>query len=1066
MVDLEATLRSSLDGRYDIEHEIGRGGMSVVFRAHDVKHNRTVAVKAIRPELSRQIGAERFQREIEVVAGLTHPHILPLHDSGEASGLLYYVMPYIEGGSLRSRMESEGALPEADAIRIVGEIADALGYAHEHDVVHRNVKPGNILLAGNHALLADFGIAHLASGDRETLTLAGLALGTPAYLSPEQASGEKDIDGRSDIYSLGCVLYEALSGSPPFSEDSIRAMLLHQMVDTPVSVRSLNDRVSQVAERIVEAAIRKEPSERFQTGEQMAQALELASGSRYGGIQTRILRRLGVPRRHVDRARMAMAASAAALAVLLLFAVWIRERGAGDSLRADVRYVVVDRVSDDASDAERRLSRDAARGLRIMLSDWESVSVVPEAAMDGPTAELTVAGMPQSSFILGSNLARRFGADFLVQVQAFELGRVNRLAPGGIEGDVRIEAVRRKPEDGAVTDDFVASGPVDSLELLMTDIAMQLLELDGEPADYGVLLHRSQDHRSVQDFEEGRKALRSWRLAEAQRLFEASIARDPSFALAHHYLAQTMYWRLERDAERLRELGPLIDYHSTQADREGTDKRLRPRERDEVNAFSAFWAGDYDLARARYDSLISFESADIESIVLRGAVEVEDPILEVREDGIPLPRQNLNVARAMFDTAIALSPRWELSWGHMHDIDRKVAESAYKGTTYGFELPGEQLVRPYEIRDVAEQQWFCLTVKADTLAWDPRSPSDCPGDLVSKSAAAAMQSRTVERLDRATQVERDPARAHQELAQFLMWERSLPRCDADPVHTDSLAEMARRHGERALAIRKDTTPQDRVMLASLYLGTGNLESAITATNRALDELRGGMSDMSEQITPPPIGAANPYLAAGRAHPAVEILELVWGDNTSRLFDPQDPERSIDSNGMDATLKALLALGTLGETGSDVTDRIELLKRAWSDPQLSERDRVALRLASLSYVGPALANSRGEWKEWFDGWNQYGLDVPPVWQGMLAMEESPPDLVTARARLDEAVENLSAFPANRPVSAEELYLPLVLAERTGATVIEEELRRRLSRCALRLDEFDPGWGMWSSLGLID
>jgi hypothetical protein len=275
--------------------------------------------------------------------------------------------------------------------------------------------------------------------------------------------------------------------------------------------------------------------------------------------------------------------------------------------------------------------------------------------------------------------------------------------------------------------------------------------------------------------------------------------------------------------------------------------------------------------------------------------------------------------------------------------------------------------------------------------------------------------------------------------------------------------VARRHVERALVIRRDTTPQDRILLASLYLGSGDLESAIAATERALDDLPGWVSRDS---TPPPTAAANSFLAAGRAHPAVEILERVWGENTTGLTDPQDRERSIDAYGMYPVLYALLALGMLEENGSDVTDRIDRLRRAWSDPQLSERDRVALRLASLSYVGPALAHLPDEWEKWFGGWNQYGLDVPPVWKGLFAAAESPPDSLEARARLDEELENLSADPSDRPVRAEDLYLPLVLAERIGAADVEGELRGRLSRCALQLDGFDPGWAMRSSPGLDD
>jgi len=1062
MVDLEATLRSTLDGRYDIEHEIGRGGMSVVFRAHDVKHNRTVAVKAIRPELSRQIGPERFQREIEVVAGLTHPHILPLHDSGEASGLLYYVMPHIEGGSLRDRMESEGALPEADAIRIVREIADALGYAHEHDVVHRDVKPGNILLAGNHALLADFGIAHLASGDHETLTLAGLALGTPAYLSPEQASGETEVDGRSDIYSLGCVLYEALSGSPPFSGDSIRAMLVHQMVDTPPPVRSLNEGVSPDAESIVEIAFRKEADQRFQTAAEMAEALDFA-GSRFKRIPVPLLGRLAVPRKSADRFRLVIAAATAVIAAAALFGIRaIITGGDQPSERPVVRYVVVDYAADDASEIERQLGRRAARYLIDGLDGWTSVSVVPDAAMDGPMTQLRTAGMSRSSLALGAGLAQRLGVDRLIRVQAQDLGGLMRPAGGQLQGNVRVSTTILDPSGQEEYQHIPTRGPADSLDVLMAEVAMQLLELDGEPADYRSLIERSPDHRAIQDYQDGREALRQWRLAEAHRAFESAIARDSSFALAHYLLAQTMYWEMSHDSERTQELGPLIDHHSLRADREGQGLRLRPGERSAVEALRAFWTGDYDLARDRYDEILESEPKDIEALVLRGAVEMEDPILAAHDDGTYGPRRNMNVSYAAFDSAIVLNPDWELSWGHLYEISKNVAEAAYRKVSFGFELSVGDLVSPYEDRETTEQLWFCPIIRADTISWVEIQPAGCPADSTAVASAKDRHARVVELLEYTAAVE-GKARHHEELADLLLWERSLPWCEAEPATSDSLSRRALGHFETALEIRADTTPQDRFQLAALRLGAGDLEAALAAAERAIRELP---EWESANGTPPPAVAANPFLAAGRPDPAVPILERAWGTNSLSLPDPQDPSRSISAEDQLHTLIALQALGALGVTGSEVESRLVRLRRAWDDSEHSERDKAALRLESLRYVGPALAHSPGEWDAWFGGWERHGLDVPPVWLGMFAAARSPADSVQARENLVRAVDELGADPLGGPVRPIDLYVPLVLASRIGAADVEEELLRRLSRCALSLDQYDAGWAMRSSLGKAD
>ncbi|HEX5387710.1 MAG TPA: protein kinase [Gemmatimonadales bacterium] len=259
---------------YRLERELGRGGMATVYLAEDLKHQRRVAVKVLHPHLAGVLGAERFLREIAIVAALHHPHIMPLYDSGQAGGALFYVMPLAEGESLRERLRRESRLPIGEARRIAEEVAGALSYAHRRGVVHRDIKPENILLESGHAVVADFGIAraiHAAAGDR--LTETGLVIGTPAYMSPEQAAGDRDVDGRSDVFALGCVLYEMLAGKPPHSGPSAQAILAKRLTEPIPSLRPGRD-VPPELDRAVTRALARSPDERFATAEAFGAALQ------------------------------------------------------------------------------------------------------------------------------------------------------------------------------------------------------------------------------------------------------------------------------------------------------------------------------------------------------------------------------------------------------------------------------------------------------------------------------------------------------------------------------------------------------------------------------------------------------------------------------------------------------------------------------------------------------------------------------------------------------------------------------------------------------------------------
>ena len=363
-------LAAALADRYRIDRELGAGGMATVFLAEDRKHHRFVAIKVLREDFAALLGAKRFLQEIETTARLQHPHILPLHDSGEADGLLFYVMPFVEGESLRGRIERDGVLPVADAVRIGVEIADALDYAHRHGVIHRDIKPENILLHEGRSQLADFGIA-LAPGSAEgRLTETGISVGTPGYMSPEQALGEREIDARTDIYALGAVLYEALTGVPPFTGPTARAIVAQVITEKVVPPSRRRAEVPVGIEAAIMKALAKDPAERFPSAGAFREVLQ-GTGLR-------------VRRRGFRWGRLGIAAGVAGAGIVA--ALTLRParagrappvRGSADTtvqrLVGEGKYWMLRRTQQGCDESTRRLSEATARD-STDLEAWEGLA--------------------------------------------------------------------------------------------------------------------------------------------------------------------------------------------------------------------------------------------------------------------------------------------------------------------------------------------------------------------------------------------------------------------------------------------------------------------------------------------------------------------------------------------------------------------------------------------------------------------------------------------------------------------------------------------------------------------
>jgi hypothetical protein len=512
MDDLGLRLRAVLADRYAIERELGRGGMATVFLARDLKHKRPVAIKVLAPEIARTVGSVRFLREIEIAARLSHPHILPVFDSGEGDGLLYYVMPFVRGESLRQRLQREGRLPVADAVRIAREVADALDYAHRHGIVHRDIKPENVLLEEHHAIVADFGVARALAGERgPALTEVGAAIGTPYYMSPEQSMGDGVVDGRSDLYALGCVLYEMLAGKPVFEGPTAQAVARQHLLATPARLHATRPDVPEALERVVRRALAKSPDERWTTGAELAAAL--ASGEMPA-----------LPRAARARHRRWLLLTAGAVALVAVGLLVGRQRAPGildDNLVVVAPFDVL--VSDLGLWSEGLvdvLSRDldGAGPLRtvaptVVVRHWSGRADLPSA----------------------TTLGRHTGAGLAVYGQVL-----------GVGGDtVRLSATLLDIGAGRALAEIQVRDLSTRMDRLADSLTVALLRELGRTRPMGVMRLASVGSRSLpalKAFLQGEQFMRRSEWDSAITSYERATGQDSGFALAYSRLSLALGW--------------------------------------------------------------------------------------------------------------------------------------------------------------------------------------------------------------------------------------------------------------------------------------------------------------------------------------------------------------------------------------------------------------------------------------------------------------------------------------------------------------------------------------------
>lgn len=579
MEDLQARLAAALADRYTIEREIGRGGMSLVYLARDLRNERRVALKVLRPDLAQALGPERFLREIKVAATLTHPHILPLFDSDVADGLLFYTMPYVEGESLRHRLAREGRLPVAEAVRIAFDVADALSYAHAQNVVHRDIKPENILLEAGHPVVSDFGIARaISEANASRMTGTGIVVGTIEYMSPEQAGGET-LDGRSDIFSLGCVLYEMLVGHTPMSQGA------------PVS-RERPD-VSLDVEYAIEVALAKLPRERFATARAFAEALgppETTASSarrskrmwRWGAITAVVALTLGTVS-VVLLPRLAAAKLDASLYVVVPFG---HRGGAAPAL-----------VNGDQ--CELLLSQAFGRWTDVRLADPLRVH---DARMRRGDQAMTLDE--------AKTLARDVGAGMLVWGDVSSVG-------DSIQVTAALYDLRR---GGKTVRDYSVRIHKDGtqLESKFRELADSILlgGINAERLRPGII--GTEVLSAFYAYADGREALARWDLPAAERGFRAALANDPDYAQANLWLAHAQMWGAE----------PVVDWQASVARALASPEKLGPGDLALAEALAALAAGRFPEACDRYQQIIARQQNDFVAWFGLGECQRRDRIVE------------------------------------------------------------------------------------------------------------------------------------------------------------------------------------------------------------------------------------------------------------------------------------------------------------------------------------------------------------------------------------------------------------------------------------------------------
>jgi tetratricopeptide (TPR) repeat protein/TolB-like protein len=1024
MAQSGSPLEVALERRYRIERELGTGGMSTVYLAVDMRYDRMVALKVLSPDLTAVVAAKRFLGEIKTTAKLQHPHILPLFDSGEAGGHLYYVMPYVEGESLRQRLDREGELPVDTALRIAGDLARALDYAHHQGVVHRDIKPENVLLHAGQAVISDFGIALAVDAAGATrYTGTGQSIGTPHYMSPEQAAPSGDVDGRSDVYSLACVLHEMLTGEPVFTGPSARIVLAKHLTVPPVPVRKLRPSVPRRVEQAILRALEKSPADRFSTIADFARALERAvppalSPRAFWDTSTDWLR------------AHPLVATAAGL-VLLGTAVVLAPFLAGPAWTDRPASIAVLPYREETSTEE-----DAA--LAIELSDravrelmrWDGLSVATPVDLAGPRRSMGLTELVLERVGDGVALAEAVDAEAMLALTVRRRGDTM-----SVQASLFDSRSRRR-----VGQPVTVNGPVEegASVRLMAPVLAHVLGFADAPEPVRAIGAGTGSPEAAVAYLHGRDALERNQLDRAEQLFTRAVAVDSTFASALSFLSQVHFWRGAED-DYFFSLGPEILRWSTAATRYLAG--LSPQNWAHVRGFYALQIGNFEEARSRYSSILQADPSDAYALLMLGEVDLLDRWSVRDRAGDLVPRSNLNRARRLYADVVGIDPTFELAYGRIFAIQQQLERSIRRNRSCpGFEELRDDL-RPVWERPVPGPGMYPLCpVLRDSIEWKSPSEVDTIDPLILRAGVERLFDRAVNELRRWANLAPEQPRPLELLSEAFLLRRGQLQV-MPPERHRTLAAEALDYRVRALALQEDTTTLDLVELANLQLASGDPASAMENARTALARYASGSIR-------PPIVLMNVLLAGGQTAAALEVVDQLRSDGGMARYvpDPESGENVAVASGGRVLLRLMVLAGS-GITGPLLHEELVNLNEAWRAEGYPPRWQQLLRDGNMRSIAPALALDPvavGQWRDAFT------VD-DPAWLAL-----SLPDVDPERATL--AYERARELELERDGSSHTTSMLAAVAGRLDRHADAVALYSRLDSIPNSVVSFDPAWGL--------